>query len=60
MTTDTPGSVKTSEPKRIPKTITMREDYFERLRDQAHKEKIPMSFLIERALERMWATPAPE
>lgn len=43
-----------SQPKRSAKTITMRDDYHERLRKQAFDENTAMSFLIEQALEQMW------
>ena len=43
-----------SQPKRSAKTITMRDDYHERLRKQAFEQNTAMSFLIEQALEMMW------
>lgn len=43
-----------AEPVRLPRTIKLRDDYHERLRDQAHKEKTTMSALIEKALGQMW------
>ena len=43
-----------SQPKRSAKTITMRDDYNERLRKQAFEQNTAMSLLIEQALEKFW------
>ncbi|GLO32872.1 MULTISPECIES: hypothetical protein [Pseudomonas] len=43
-----------SQTKRSQKTITMRDDYHERLRKQAFEQNTAMSFLIEEALEKFW------
>ncbi|HDS1780153.1 TPA: hypothetical protein QEM49_004728 [Pseudomonas putida] len=43
-----------TQPKRSAKTITMRDDYHERLRKQAFEQNTAMSFLIEQALEKFW------
>lgn len=43
-----------AEPVRLPRTIKLRDDYHNRLRDQAHAEKTTMSALIEKALGQMW------
>ncbi|KWT20564.1 MULTISPECIES: hypothetical protein [Pseudomonas syringae group] len=49
-----------SQPKRSPKTITMRDDYHDRLRKQAVDQNTAMSFLIEQALEKMWGIESTE
>jgi len=43
-----------ADPVRLPRTIKLRDDYHNRLRDQAHAEKTTMSALIEKALGQMW------
>lgn len=45
---------KGEAPTRSHKTISLRTDFNERLRDEAHKQKTTASALIEKALAEMW------
>jgi predicted DNA-binding ribbon-helix-helix protein len=45
---------ETSVPIRAHKTISLRTDFNERLREEAHRNKTTASALIEKALSAMW------
>lgn len=45
---------KAEAPIRAHKTISLRTDFNERLRDEAHRNKTTASALIEKALAEMW------
>jgi hypothetical protein len=46
--------LKGEAPTRSNKTISLRTDFNERLRDEAYKNKTTASALIEKALAEMW------
>lgn len=50
------GPIKTDAPAptRVHKTISLRADYNERLREEAYRDKTTASALIEKALAAMW------
>jgi hypothetical protein len=56
--TDKPAPISKSEtPTRAHKTISLRTDFNERLREEAHTQKTTASALIEKALAQMWGLP---
>ncbi|SOS30099.1 hypothetical protein PL963_P100116 (plasmid) [Pseudomonas cerasi] len=56
--TDKPAPIsKPDTPTRAHKTISLRTDFNERLREEAHTKKTTASALIEKALAQMWGIP---